>query len=187
MRIAKYVNIIAALCCCVFGIIVISLPQLTDAQFRISAGVILIASGVFRIGGYFSKDLFRLAFEYDLQLGILSIAAGAAVLCKSERVIEFALAVYGTVSLTDGLFKVKIAFDSKKFGISRWYVILAAAIIASLAGAAFLFFTQASARVMSVLFGAVMITHGISNLAVIIFTFKIINHQQPDGFDKKEL
>ena len=55
--------------------------------------------GVVRIIGYFSNDLYRLAFQYDLELGILSAALGVTTLLYPERIMNVMAAALGLVSL----------------------------------------------------------------------------------------
>ncbi len=45
-------------------------------MFGRALGIAMIVSGCIRLAGDFSKDLFRLAFRYNLEFGILLIALG---------------------------------------------------------------------------------------------------------------
>lgn len=181
MVISKTANVIIAVACFVFGILVISYVNLPFEAFKITSGVLMITFGAFKIGGYFSKDLFRLAFEYGVETGLLAIVSGIAVLCGVS--LEILCVMFGICTLADGLFKIKVAIDSKKFGIAKWYLIAAAAAAACLTGAVLLFGAHIGARVLEILFGAAMIAEGILHFTVIVTTVKIIRHQQPDGCD----
>lgn len=88
MKVAKigYIFISAALC--FFGILLIVDPEISLAAFGIITGVCLIVFGVIKIVGYLSKDLYRLAFQYDLAFGILMIALGIMVILEPDNVIE---------------------------------------------------------------------------------------------------
>ncbi len=48
----------------------------------------LIIYGVTKLSGYFAKDLFQLAFQFDLALGIVSIVLGIIIIKKTEYIIE---------------------------------------------------------------------------------------------------
>ena len=47
--------------------------------------------------------------------------------------MNFICVVLGVAVLADGLLKIQIALDSKRFGISKWWLILAVAFIACIA------------------------------------------------------
>ncbi|MDE6613166.1 MAG: DUF308 domain-containing protein, partial [Clostridia bacterium] len=71
IKAAKIINVLTSVCLCVFGILIIAMPDISEKVIGVTIGILLILSGIFKLAGYFSKDLFRLAFQYDLQLGIV--------------------------------------------------------------------------------------------------------------------
>ena len=180
MRIAKIVNILMSVCFCAFGIIIMAMPEISVSVVGIVIGIYLILSGVFKLIGYFSKDLFRLAFQYDLQLGMLLIALGTAILIHSDQTMTFICVIFGISILSEGLFKASIAFDSKKFGIKLWIVILIVSVVACLFGAILIFFPSESIRVLQVHLGLSRLWDGILNFIVILSTVKIVKNQKRD-------
>ena len=52
------------------GFLCIVDPELIQLHSRTLAGTILIAYGIIKIIGYFSKDLYCLAFQHDFACGI---------------------------------------------------------------------------------------------------------------------
>ena len=134
----------------------------------------MILFGVIKLVGYFSKDLFRLAFQYDLSFGLLLMALGALVLARPGEVLDFLFIALGIAILTDGLFKVQIAMDSRQFGT------LLLAIITGVVGALLVFRPWDSARLLTALLGASLLAEGILNLCVAVSTVKIVAHQRPD-------
>ena len=143
----------------------------------------MILFGCIKLVGYFSKDLFRLAFEYDLQFGILVIVIGLVVLLKPADVINLLFMAMGIALLADSLFKIQIALDSRKFGIEKWWGILALAILAGIIALILVFKPSESARVLTTLLGATLIAEGVLNMFVAITTVKIIKHQYPDSIE----
>lgn len=186
MKIAKIMNIVMAICFCVFGVLVIALPEMSELSIRLVTGIFMILFGVFKLIGYFSKDLYRLAFQYDLQLGIVLIVLGIAVLTRPEQVVNFICIIFGISIFIDSVFKIKISVDAKKFGIKPWWLILALAIIACILGIVLLFRPSDNVRVWSVLFGVSFLEDGILNLVEKLCTVKIVKNQQPDSVDKIE-
>jgi len=180
MRIAKIGYIVMSLALFILGVLFISLPDLSMLIIGKVLGAILIIFGCIKLVGYFSKDLFRLAFQYDLQFGILALIIGLIVLLKPAELINMLFMALGIALLADSLFKIQIALDSKKFGIRKWWGILVLAIVAGMAALALVFRPSESAKLMTILLGATLVAEGCLNLFVALTTVKIIKHQYPD-------
>ena len=117
------------------GFLCIIDPELIQLHSRTLAGIILIAYGIIKIIGYFSKDLYCLAFQYDFACGIFLIVLGIAVLCIGARFKDSSLfATLGILILLDSLLSIQTALDSRKFGLSSWNYILIISVIAGTFG-----------------------------------------------------
>ena len=180
MRIAKIGYIVMSVMFCIAGALFIALPDISITMIGISMGIAMIAFGIVKLVGYFSRDLFRLAFQFDLELGILLLVLGLIVLIRPDDLMTFICIALGISILTDGLFKVQIALDSKRFGIKSWWVILALAVVAGTIGVFLIFRSAKSAQFLTVLLGVSILAEGILNLYTVISTVLIIKHQQPD-------
>nr|WP_295278245.1 DUF308 domain-containing protein [uncultured Blautia sp.] len=112
------------------GLLCIVDPRLIQAHSGTLAGIILIAYGIIKIIGYFSKDLYCLAFQYDFACGIFLIVLGIVALCMSARFKDSSLlAALGILVLLDSLLSIQTALDSRKFGLSSWKYILILSLI----------------------------------------------------------
>lgn len=180
MWVAKTGYIVMSLVFCVTGVLFILRPELSAVAISRALGIAMIVFGVIKLVGYFSRDLFRLAFQYDLGFGLLLIALGALVLARPDRVLDFIFIALGIAILADGLFKVQIAMDARQFGISAWWLTLVLAVVTGVVGLALVFRPWDSARLLTVLLGAALLAEGILNLCVAVSTVKIVHHQQPD-------
>ena len=180
MRIAKIGYIVMSVMFCIAGALFIALPDISITMIGISMGIAMIVFGIAKLVGYFSRDLFRLAFQFDLELGILLLVLGLIVLIRPDDLMSFICIALGISILTDGLFKVQIALDSKRFGIKSWWVILALAVVAGTIGVFLIFRSAKSAQFLTVLLGVSILAEGILNLYTVISTVLIIKHQQPD-------
>lgn len=180
MRIAKTGYIVLSVLLILAGVVLIVHPSFSISVIGIATGIFMIVFGIFKLVGYFSKDLFRLAFQYDLAFGILLIALGAIVLLKPESVMNFICIAMGISVLADGLFKIQIAADSRQFGIKGWWIILAAAIATGLVGLVLVFRPSGSTQVLTVIFGISMLADGVLNLITVLTAVKIVKHQIPE-------
>ena len=185
MRIAKTGYIIISAVFCIAGILFIARPELSVKIIGRGLGIAMILFGCIRLVGYFSRDLFRLAFQYDLEFGILLIALGVIVLIRSPNVMNFIFIALGIAILADGLFKVQIAMDSKRFGIAAWWLILLLAVLTGFVGLLLVFRPVESAHVLTMLLGVSLLAEGILNLCVVVSTVKIVKHQRPDVIESE--
>ncbi|MFG6352216.1 MAG: DUF308 domain-containing protein [Oscillospiraceae bacterium] len=180
MWVAKAGYIVMSLVFCGAGVLFIVKPELSAMVISRALGAAMIVFGLIKLVGYFSKDLFRLAFQYDLGFGLLLIALGILVLAKPAGVLDFIFVALGIAILADGLFKVQIAVDSKRFGISTWWLTLVLAMVTGVVGLVLVFRPWDSARLLTTLLGAALLAEGILNLCVAVSTVKIVGHQRPD-------
>ena len=84
MRIAKIGYIVMSVMFCIAGALFIALPDISITMIGISMGIAMIVFGIVKLVGYFSRDLFRLAFQFDLELGILLLVLGLIVLIRPD-------------------------------------------------------------------------------------------------------
>lgn len=183
MRAAKIGYIVMSLILCVLGTVLIAVPDFSITAVGVICGAVMIVFGIIRLIGYFSKDLYRLAFQYDLTLGIVMIILGAVMLFRPGSLMNFICITLGLYFLADGLFKVQISFDSRSFGIGDWWVILIPALATVVFGALLVARPADSARVLAVLTGISMLCEGILNIITMITAVKIIGHQRPDEIE----
>lgn len=183
MRTAKIGYIVLSILFCLLGVLLLVRPAFSAVLFGRFLGVCMILFGIFKIVGYLSKDLFRLAFQYDLAFGILLAALGAIVLFRPEGTMSFFGIVMGICVLSDGLFKIQIAIDAKTFGIGNWWLILALAVVSGAFGLLLVLRPGEGVRLLTVLLGLSLLSEGILNLCVAVNTVKIVAHQRPESVD----
>ena len=80
IRAAKSGYIATSMLWCAAGLLLIFLPGTSVKLLCMAAGGLLTVCGIIKIIGYFSKDLYRLAFQFDLALGLLCLLLGLILL-----------------------------------------------------------------------------------------------------------
>jgi uncharacterized membrane protein HdeD (DUF308 family) len=183
MKIAKIGYLVMSVIFCVIGAFLIWMPEPSLCVFGCILGIAMIAFGVVKMIGYFSKDLYRLAFQFDLQFGILMIVLGTIVLIRPEKLIDMTLVALGIAIVADALFRLRVAIDAKRFGIGAWWLIAVFAFLTFAVGVIVAFRPWESVQILLGFLGAALIAQGLLNLVVAIFTVKIINNQYPDAID----
>lgn len=181
MRAAKAGYILVSLVLCLFGGRLLILGDLSVPFIGRTAGIGMVVFGGVKLLGYFSRDLFRLAFQYDLAFGLLLIVLGILALLRPGRMLTTLCAFMGCTVLADGLFKVQISMEARRFGIQKWWLILAAAVTTGGVGLALALHPWESARLLTALLGLALLADGLLSLITVLSTVKIIRHQHPDG------
>ncbi|MCD7866905.1 MAG: DUF308 domain-containing protein [Clostridiales bacterium] len=164
----------------------IAKPEEVLDIFCIVMGILLLAYGVIKIIGYFSRDFYCLAFQFDFAFGILLMAVGAIMLIRKNVVINLIYVMFGLLILTDALFKIQTAMDAKKFGLTLWWRILLIALCTGVFGFVLLVRPLEAAQAMMRLTGVSIILEGLLNLCVVIYTVKVLedrsSHTIEGGF-----
>ncbi len=173
IRIVKTGYILLSAVMCTLGLLFILLPEESTQWLSFVCGILLIVCGAVRIIGYFSGDIYRLAFQYDLEFGIIMLVTGVVLLLHRAEFILFMGIVFGIVILADSLFKIRTAFDAKKFGLKSWWLILLLALVTALIGISMIVTPSKAAQGLSVWIGISLLFEGVTNLIVAIFTVKI--------------
>ena len=183
IKTAKIGYIMISILLCVLGIVLIAVPDfLVTLLCRLGGGIMMLF-GLVKVIGYCSKDLYRLAFQFDLAFGILLMALGIILIIRADAMVNLICIVMGICVLADALLKIQISIDSKTFGIQKWWLILAMAILTGVAGFLLVFRPSESIQIIMILFGIALITEGVLNLITILIAVKIIRHQMPEVID----
>ena len=180
IRAAKAGYIVMSIVFCVVGMLFILNSDISTLVLTRVLGIAMLVFGGIKILGYLSKDLFRLAFQYDLEFGIVLLAMGLIVLIRPKQFMDFIFVALGVAVLADSLFKIRIAFESKRFGITSWAATFVLAILNGMIGIALMVQPWNAAQVMTVVLGISLIAEGILNLCVSVSMVKIVQNQYPD-------
>ncbi|MBO4885537.1 MAG: DUF308 domain-containing protein [Clostridia bacterium] len=177
IRTAKTGYIVLSLALCALGLLLMLRPDLSITAIGIIVGCVLIAFGAVKLIGYFSKDLYRLAFQFDLAFGLLLLALGVAVLLRPDRAMSTLCVILGVEIVADGLFKIQTALDARRFGLGSWWLILTLAVLAGAIGVMMIVSPSEGALALAMLLGASLLAEGALNLGVALCAVKIISHQ----------
>ena len=118
------------------GVLCLTIPDISGKAIAIAGGIILVAYGIIKITGYLSKDLYCLAFQYDLACGRFLLVVGIVVLAVNQKFKGYLLPGVGVLILLDSLLCIQTSMDAKRFGLSSWPAMLALSILSGAFGAA---------------------------------------------------
>lgn len=182
MRMAKIGYIVLSALLCVLGLLVMIVPTVSASVLEIVCGIVFIAFGIIKLIGFFSEDLYGLAFQYDLEFGILMMILGIFILVHAGSVLHLISILLGLLALSDGLFRIRAAMEAKRFGISKWWIILLAAAAAAVFGVLLIFHPESGTKLIMVLVGLTLLLEGILGLTAALTMVKIIKLKEKDRF-----
>ena len=180
IRAAKIGYVALSVALCALGLTLVLKPDMSAGLIGSIIGATLIAFGIVKLVGYFSRDLYRLAFQFDLAFGSLLIAIGALILLKPGTAMSVLCMVMGIEIVADGLFKAQTALDARHFGLERWWLIGGVALLAVVVGLALALRPGPGAQALAVLLGVSLLAQGALNLCVALCAVKIIDNQRPE-------
>lgn len=177
----KNLYILLTIVCIVGGALLLIWPRLGLNVLCKISGIFLLIYGAAKISSYFTKDLFQLAFQFDLGLGIVAMLLGVLMLFKTAKIVSIFSFCVGIFLFVDSALKIQTSFEAKKFGIEKWYLILILSIISGIVGVCLLFSPSRTAGVIVRLVGLGICLNGVMNLVVVLNTVRIIEGSE-DGF-----
>ena len=124
LKLVKNIYIVMSLLFCVLGIFLMAKPKSSVKMLCVLMGIMLILYGAIKISGYFTRDAFCLAFQFDLAFGILLMAVGVIMIARKNFAVDLIFSVFGILILADALFKIQMSVDAKRFGLALWWQIL---------------------------------------------------------------
>ena len=134
LKLVKNIYIVMSLLFCVLGIFLMAKPKSSVKMLCVLMGIMLILYGAIKISGYFTRDAFCLAFQFDLAFGILLMAVGVILIARKNFAVDLIFSVFGILILADALFKIQMSVDAKRFGLALWWQILLIALVTGVIG-----------------------------------------------------
>ncbi len=165
----------AAVLFIVCGVFMLLRPLVFAYALCYIVGGVCIVHGIMRLVGYFSKDLYRIAFQFDLALGVASILLGIVIVFNSEGFMTLIPVLIGIFTLLSGALKIQSAIDAKRFGLSKWWIILVMSAAAMALGIFLIVCPFESIAAMVWALGVTLILDGIQNLSILFYAVKYKN------------
>lgn len=180
IRRAKRAHIVLSIILIVVGLLFLLDPALSLRVVCRLVGVLCLLFGAAKLAGYFSRDAYGLAFQFDLGLGLVALVLGILLLLRPEGAASLLQLLVGLFVVVDGILKLQTALDARRFGLPRWWVILLTAAVTAAAGLLLILNPLGGARAMMMLLGAALIAAGIETLIVVEMTVKYIEKHPPE-------
>ena len=144
----------------------------------------LILFGASKIVGYLSKDLYRLAFEYDFVFGFIIAGIGLIFLIRPDSLLMPVCIPLGIVIFGDGVIKIQVARHAKRFGISVWWAIFALAVLAVIGGMFLAIYPLEDEFLLATILGVILMIESVLSAVTVLTSVKIQSYAEP-GYLKK--
>lgn len=150
------------------GVCAVVWPDLGLEALCVAIGVGAVLFGVIRVIVYFMREVRGVALSYDFSIGTLAMLGGVILLIRPRSVLDFLQVVIGVYLLLDSVFKLQISLDSKRLGMTGWWVplIFTAACLAL----GVLMVLRIGADFLMTLIGAALIADGLQNLCLALYS-----------------
>ena len=167
LKIVKNAYSILTVCLIVVGIILLIFPQIALNVMCKIIGLFLVIYGIVKLSSYFSKDLFELAFQFDFGLGIVSLVLGIIMLFRTGRIIDILSVVVGIFVIVDAGLRIQTALEAKKFGLSKWWLMLIMSLAAAILGILLIVLPYQTTGFVVRLIGLNLVLDGVMNLFIV--------------------
>lgn len=175
LRIARDGYILMSIIFYIAGLVYMFWSKISPTAVCIISGIILIFYGGIKIIGYFSDDLYCLAFQYGLGCGLFLIILGIIVLGCNLRIQQYLSPGLGLLILMDSLLTIQMSKDAKKFGVESWYIIFVLSAIVGVFGVLIVIKPFPEIRVSHIIGGCGLLAEGVMNHIVVKETVKIMH------------
>ena len=178
MQIAKLGHVVLSVAMIVLASLLLAGLQFPFTIWETVCGVLLILLAAVKITGYASKDLYRLAFQYDFVFGCVLAGVGLVFLFRPNMSVEIAGTILGLVIFSDGVIKIQIARHAKKFGIVLWWMIMAFAALASAGGLFVAIYPWARVEVLTTVMGVIFLIEGIMSACTVLTSVRVVEYRE---------
>lgn len=173
LRTVKTSYCILSGCIVALGLVFLIWPQISLSVLCRISGCILLADGIIKVVSYFTKDLFQLAFQFDLALGITMIVISMLMIFHTQALLTMLFVCIGLFMLFDAALRVQTALDAKRFGEERWWLVLVLSILVALAGLLLILMPFAAQNVILRIVGINLALDGVLNFWLAMTTVKV--------------
>lgn len=171
---AKIINVLCAFLMSVAGLLLLTVSGLRGVTSqRILLGFLFGLLGAAKLFGYFSNDLYRLAFQFDLAIGILCLLLTLVISLVSKSAFDMLPMLLCVYVALDGLLKLQTSFDARRFGMKSWVLMLITAGL--LLGTGGFTVVAAMTKLMrqTVILGIALMVDGLENIWVTAHTVRV--------------
>lgn len=173
LQFARYGYIMISFVFYAAALVYLLFPHIPAEALSWFSAALLIVYGVIKLVGFFSEDLYCLAFRYDLAFGLLILVIGVLLLIKNASVAQYLTPGLGWIALLDHLFHIQMAKEARDFGLNEWKLILGLSIAAAALSVLLILQCFPSAQATHILTCTVLLAAGAINHCIVHLTVRL--------------
>ncbi len=130
VRGARITNVISACITVLSGLALVFFPEMDSLILsqRVFLSILFALIGAAKLLGYFSNDLYRLAFQFDFAIGIFCWIISLLIILAPARSVPMIPTLLSVYVVLDALLKIQISTDARGFGMTCWIGMIASSV-----------------------------------------------------------
>lgn len=168
---------LSALFSIVMGVILVAWPETTLDIICKAIAIILIVMGAAELVSYFWN---KITYSLSGILGLVVLLIGIWIFVKPQSVLSLIPIVIGVILAVHGVQDLKVAFDTKKNGYTKWWSMLLMAIISLALGIICIVNAFGMVTLTMQIIGIALVYDGISDIWIVYRASKVAKEMKEE-------
>lgn len=170
----KWGYIIVSVFFLALGVLMVVRPDSSLPLICRCLGILTAIFGVVRIIQYFLRAPQGIGQRYDFAGGVFCLLIAALLIWRAAEIVSILSVVIGIFILIDSVFKLQVAFDARRAGVSSWIMMMILACVSLLLGILLVFDTFRGQAVLSIIMGAALIYEAAADLFTVFYVSRFV-------------
>ncbi len=168
---------LSALFSIVMGVILVAWPETTLDIICKAIAIILIVMGAAELVSYFWN---KITYSLSGILGLVVLLIGIWIFVKPQSVLSLIPIVIGVILAVHGVQDLKVAFDTKRNGYTKWWSMLLMAIISLALGIICIVNAFGVVTLTMQIIGIALVYDGISDIWIVYKASKVAKEMKEE-------
>ena len=170
----KWTYVIVSVFFLVLGILLLVRPEASLTVICRGLGILTAVFGVVRVLQYILRAPDGIGQRYDLAGGLFCLFIAALLIFRAREVAAILSVIVGIFILIDSVFKLQIALDARRTGVSSWGMMMLLACVSLLLGVLLVFDTFRGQAVLPIIMGCALIFEALVDLFTIFYVTTVV-------------
>lgn len=167
-------SVFAGLALVLLGALFVIFPESSGTIICYATGAVLCAWGIIQLIVYFSSANTVAFGSFGLVYGAILAILGASILIQPNFLKSMLTLAFGLIVVADAVLKLQYAIDLMRIQAAGWLAVLITAILMAIAGVIVVLNPFATAAVLTMFVGIVLIVDGVADLATTAYISRCV-------------
>ena len=158
----------------VLGLLMVVRPEASLTVICRGLGILTAVFGAVRVLQYFLRAPQGIGQRYDLAGGLFCLLVAAVLIFRASEVAAILSVIVGIFILIDSVFKLQVALDARRTGVTTWGMMMILACISLLLGVLLVFDTFKGQAVISIIMGCTLIYDALADLFTVFYVTRAV-------------